>query len=151
MEQPQHNLNPRQIATFRVGSMLFGIDVSIVQEVIRAQRMTRVPLAPPVVKGLINLRGQILTAIDLREVLGMEPRSEDQAPMNVVIQTSSDNISILVDRIEDVIDMEISRIEEPPETVETCYRELLDAVYKLDKGLLLVLNAERVAKFSEEL
>jgi purine-binding chemotaxis protein CheW len=151
MSHNHHGTSPRQIATFRVGSMLFGIDVSIVQEVIRAQRMTRVPLAPPVVKGLINLRGQILTAIELREVLGMEPRPEDQAPMNVVIQTDSDNISILVDKIEDVLDLDATRIEETPETVEKCYRDLLDSVYKLDKGLLLVLNPERVAKFSDEL
>jgi len=151
MSQKKHTVTAKQIATFRVGSMLFGIDVSIVQEVIRAQRMTAVPLAPPVVKGLINLRGQILTAIDLREVLGMEPRPADQAPMNVVIQTDSDNISILVDRIEDVLDLDSTRIEETPETVEQCYRDLLDAVYKLDKGLLLVLNAERIAKFSDEL
>jgi purine-binding chemotaxis protein CheW len=150
VEQVSASLAP-QIATFRVGPLLFGIDVSLVQEVIRSQRMTKVPLAPPTVKGLINLRGQILTAIDLREVLGIEPRPEDQPPMNVVVQIGTDVISMLVDKIEDVLDIDSTRLEEIPETIETRYKNLLTAVYKLEKGLLLVLQAEKIIEFGEEI
>jgi purine-binding chemotaxis protein CheW len=141
---------PSQVATFKVGSMLFGIDVAVVQEVIRFQRMTPVPLGPTVVKGLINLRGQIITAIDLREALNMEPLEPDRAPMNVVVRTENDHLSILVDKIEDVLNLDYSRLETTPETVEESYQDLLQSVYKLERGLLLILNAERMAKFSNE-
>jgi purine-binding chemotaxis protein CheW len=141
---------PSQVATFKVGSMLFGIDVAVVQEVIRFQRMTPVPLGPTVVKGLINLRGQIITALDLREALNMEPLEPDRAPMNVVVRTENDHLSILVDKIEDVLNLDYSRLETTPETVEESYQDLLQSVYKLERGLLLILNAERMAKFSNE-
>ena len=141
----------KQVATFRVGDMIFGIDVMMVQEVIRFQRMTAVPLAPKSVKGLINLRGQILTAIDLREILGMEPRGIDELPMNVVIQSGQDVMSLLVDKIDDVFELDPRRIESTPDTLDEEYKNLLGSVYKLDPGLLLILNPEKVSRFSEDL
>lgn len=77
----------RQFCTFHLDSLFLGIEVLRVQEVIRAQPMTHVPLAPPAVKGLINLRGQIVTAIDLRDRFGLPPLPSEQAPMNVVVRT----------------------------------------------------------------
>ncbi len=141
----------RQIATFRVGEMIFGIDVMMVQEVIRFQRMTVVPLAPPAVKGLINLRGQILTAIDLRELLGMEPRGEDERPMNVVFKSGQDEMSLLVDKIDDVLELDPRRLEPTPETLDEEYKNLVGSVYKLDQGLLLILSPDKVSRFSEDL
>ena len=90
-----------QLATFVVGRFLFGIDVLNVQEVLRFQRMTRVPLAPPVIVGLINLRGQIVPALDMRRRLFLEPRALDERPMNLVVRTEDGAVSLLVDEIGD--------------------------------------------------
>src|SRR4051794_10190615 len=88
-----------QFSTFSLAGLLLGVEVLQVQEVIRYQEMTRVPLAPAEVRGLINLRGQIVTAIDLRRRLGLPDRAEHEQPMNVVVRTSDGVISLLVDEI----------------------------------------------------
>src|SRR5208337_5408307 len=105
--------NLRQFCTFSVADLCLAIDVLEVQEVIRYQEMTRVPLVPKVVRGLINLRGQIVTAIDLRLRLGMTERPADQLPMNVVVRTDDGALSLLVDEIGDVIEVEEKTFEEP--------------------------------------
>src|SRR3954469_16736206 len=94
-----------QYCTFYLGAHSFGLDVLKVQEIIRYQEMTRVPLAPPVVRGLINLRGQIVTAIDLRRRLELHDRPADQFPVNVVVYTDDGAVSLLVDEIGDVMDV----------------------------------------------
>ena len=96
-------INSKQFSTFLVNGLFFGVDVRHVQEVIRYQEMTRVPLAPAMVQGLINLRGQIVTAIDLRRRLELAPRPADQLPMNVVVRTDDGAVSLLVDEIGDVV------------------------------------------------
>lgn len=132
-----------QFCTFRVDDLLFGVDVTRVQEVIRFQEMTRVPLAPRVVRGLINLRGQIVMAVDLRERLGLPPRPDDQLPMNVVLRGLDGSVSLLVDSIGDVIDVNDDAFEVPPSTMLTAQRQVIDAVCKLPNRLLLVLDPER--------
>src|SRR5579863_3440533 len=107
----------QQFCTFYVDRQFFGVPVQQVQEVIRYQEMTRVPLVPQVIRGLINLRGQIVTAIDLRRRLGMAERPADQLPMNVVVRTDDGALSLLVDEIGDVIEVEESSFEPPPETL----------------------------------
>src|SRR5215471_19097163 len=106
----------RQFCTFFVDGYYFGLDVLKVQEVIRYQEMTRVPLAPPVVRGLINLRGQIVTAIDLRRRLELTDRPADQLPLNVVVQTDDGAFSLLVDEIGDVVKVREQLFERPPDT-----------------------------------
>ena len=132
-----------QYSTFYVGDLLFGIDVMQVQEVIRYQSMTSVPLAPSVVRGLINLRGQIVTAIDLRKRMNMRPLGEEHLPLNIVVRTSEGVVSLLVDQIGDVLAVDESSREEPPRTLPEEQKNLIEAVYTLDRQLLLVLNVER--------
>ena len=86
-----------QFSTFFVADLFFGVDVLRVQEVLRFQQMTRVPQAPEVIEGLINLRGQIVTAIDMRRRLRLPPRGGDQTPMNIVVRTEDGAVSLLVD------------------------------------------------------
>src|SRR5579871_2489696 len=129
--------------TFYVDGQYFGLDVLRVQEVIRYQEMTRVPLAPPVVRGLINLRGQIVTAIDLRRRLGLEDRPASQPPVNVVLRTDDGAVSLLVDEIGDVLDAPADLFERPPETLQGVARDLIQGAYKLDGRLLLVLDADK--------
>jgi purine-binding chemotaxis protein CheW len=89
-----------------VADLFFGVDVLRVQEVLRFQQMTRVPQAPEVIEGLINLRGQIVTAIDMRRRLRLPPRAGDQTPMNMVVRTEDGAVSLLVDEIGDVLDVD---------------------------------------------
>ena len=133
----------QQFCTFFLEGLFFGIEVEKVQEVIRYQEMTRVPLAPSVVGGLINLRGQIVTAVDMRRRLGLSERPEDQLPMNVVVRTDDGAVSLLVDEIGDVLETEEESFERPPETVQGVARELIRGVYKLKGQLLLILDTDK--------
>lgn len=138
-----------QFCTFRLGGLLFGVEVLCVQEVLLDQRMTRLPLVDSVIKGLINLRGQIVTAIDLRARLGMPPLDEDSKPMNVVVRSGETAYSLIVDEIGDVVDVDPNAFEEPPETLTGQARELILGAYKLEDTLLLVLDTERAVNFDE--
>lgn len=130
----------RQLCTFYLDGILFGVDAQVVQEVIRYQEMTRAPLAPPAVSGLINLRGQIVTAIDLRNRLGLAPRDSESLPMNVVIRSDDGAVSLLVDQIGDVVEVDADLFETPPDTLFGPARELVLGAYKLDGQLLLLLD-----------
>jgi purine-binding chemotaxis protein CheW len=133
-----------QFSTFYVGNLFFGIEVLKVQEVLRYQEMTRVPLAPPVIEGLINLRGQIVTAVDMRRRLALPPRKPDVTPMNMVIRSDEGAVSLLVDEIGDVLEVPKDSFESVPDNVSRDYRDLIHGVYKLEGRLLLALNAEKV-------
>ncbi len=134
----------RRYCTFHLQDFFFGVPVERVQEVIRYQEMTDVPLASPVVSGLINLRGQIVTALDLRRRLELEDREEGgRLPTNVVIQTEGGTVSLLVDKIADVLEVDEDIFEPPPENLEGEARELILGAYKLSNRLLLVLDIEK--------
>jgi len=132
----------RQFCTFYVDQLFFGVDVLKVQEVIRLQTMTVVPQASSIVRGLINLRGQIVTAIDLRRRLNIQD-CDTRDPMNIVIQTEEGAVSLLVDEIGDVLDVSSDALEATPTTIEGGARDLIAGVYKLEGRLLLVLDSEK--------
>jgi purine-binding chemotaxis protein CheW len=140
----------RQYATFLVDGLYFGIEVTEVQEVLRTQEMTRVPLAPEVIEGLINLRGQIVTAIDMRRRLHLPPRPEGSAPMNMVVRSDDEAISLLVDQIGDVLTVSSDSGEAPPENLAADHRSMIEGVHKLDGRLLLVLKRDRVLQTQAE-
>jgi purine-binding chemotaxis protein CheW len=145
---PSSPLDSAHLATFHVGDMFFGVDVKQVQEVLRPQPMTPVPQAPRTVEGLINLRGQIVVAIDMRARLGLPPRTEGRSPMNVVVQTSDGPVSLLVDEIGEVLEMDPTSFEVPPGNIAERAREVLSGVYKLSKSLLLVLDSEKTVEIA---
>ncbi len=132
----------QQYTTFYVAEMFFGVEVLKVQEVLRYQQMTPVPLAPPVISGLINLRGQIVTAIDLRRRLGLEPREGGLMPLNVVVRSDDGAVSLLVDEIGDVVEVNPDLYEPPPENMLEQAREMIRGVYKFPDRLLLVLATD---------
>ena len=135
----------RQLCTFFVDDLYLGVDVLEVQEVVRYQDLTAVPLAPEAVRGLINLRGQIVTAIDMRTMLGLAPLDGDELPVNVVIRDGVDEAaSLLVDQIGDVVDTADLELEEVPPTLVGAARELVLGAYKLADRLLLVLDTAPV-------
>ncbi|MFT4745148.1 MAG: purine-binding chemotaxis protein CheW [Nitriliruptoraceae bacterium] len=139
-------MHPTQLCTLVVGSALFGVDVLRVQEVIRSQPMTNVPRAHPAVGGLINLRGQIVTAIDLRARLGLPSSTAPEPLMHVVVRTDEGAVSFLVDDVGDVIELASLKRERAPDTLAPHMRELITAVYKLDDALLLQLDADRLVE-----
>lgn len=134
----------RGLCTFWLAEHCFGVDVLGVQEVIRHQDVTPVPLAPSVVVGLMNLRGQIITSCDLRIRMELGERPADLVPMNVVLQTPDGPLSLLVDRIGDVIEVSDDDFETPPSTVTGVARDLIVGAYKLDGRLLLELDTVRL-------
>ncbi len=130
----------RQFCTFFLSGFFYGVEVEQVQEIIRQQEVTPVPLAPVVVAGLINLRGQIVTAFDLRARLGMEARGEDVSPTNVVVRHEGEPVSLLVDEIGEVVEVSDESFEASPDTLEAKARALTHGVYKLPGKLMHVLD-----------
>lgn len=139
-----------QFATFGLGHLTFGVEVRQVQEVIRYQQMTRVPLAQRTLRGLINLRGQIVTAIDMRRRCGIDDRDTEEPPMNVVVRTRDGVVSMLVDEIGDVVEPSAADFEPVPDTLAGVVRDIVNGVYKLQDRLLLVLDVERAAALEIE-
>jgi len=141
----------QQFCTFFIERLLFGVEVEKVQEVIRHQGLTRVPRATDLVGGLINLRGQIVTAVNLRRRLGLADAPPGQLPMNVVVRTGDGVVSLLVDEINDVVEVEQKAFEPPPDTLDPASRELIQGVYKLKGKLLLVLDTDKAANVITQL
>ena len=134
---------PRQYCTFLLDHHLFGVPVESVQEVLKQQALTTVPLAPPDVSGLINLRGQIITTLELRSRLGLGTRVPGAPALNVVVRTEAGGVvSLLVDEIGDVLEPTEDSFEALPETVPSHIRALVSRVCKLDGRLMLVLDTE---------
>jgi purine-binding chemotaxis protein CheW len=131
-----------QYCTFRLGELTIGIDVHKVQEVIRHDRMTPVPLAPPELVGLINLRGEIVPALDLRSQLGLP--SEGDLAASVLVRTKGETVSLLVAEVGDVVEPSPLDYEPVPPTVPARVRELVTGTFKLEGMLLLVLDPDRV-------
>ena len=132
-----------QLATFWLDGDLYGVEVAHVQEVLKSQGLTRVPLAPNAVAGLINLRGQVVTAIELRERLGRPPRPEGTDAVVIVVRLHGEAVSLLVDSIADVVGVAAGDFETPPDTLDGQARELIRGAYKLDGQLLLALDVHK--------
>lgn len=138
-----------QFCTFYLDKLLFGVELEKVQEVIRYLEITQIPLAPRVVSGLMNLRGQIVTGIDLRRRLELVDRPGEMQPMNVVIRSADGAVSLLVDEIGDVVEVTDESFERPPETLQGKVREVILGVHKLEKSLMHVLNTEKTCETAE--
>ena len=138
--------NNRQYATFFLEGHFLGVEVEKVQEILNIQEMTRVPLSSPIVAGLINLRGQIVAAIDLRIRLGLTARPADGCHSSLVVLTNDGPVNLLVDKIGDVIEVLPDLFESTPETLDEEFRSVVEGVYKLKDTLLLVINIEAVTQ-----
>lgn len=126
--------------TFRVHEQWLGVPVSMVQEVLLAQRLAEVPLAPAEVAGFLNLRGQIVTAVDLRTRLDIEGESVLETAMNVVVRHEDELFSLLVDDVGDVLEIEHGRIEAVPPTLDACWRTVGVGIVRREADLLVVLD-----------
>ena len=136
-------MGSRQYATFEVDDQLFGVPVAIVQEVLSFDEYTPVPLAPQAVGGLFNLRGQVIAAVDLRVKLGGPPRDLSGSAMNVIVRQNDESVSLLVDRIGEVVQLDDDSFEPPPDTLHGPTRDLINGAFKLDGRLMLALDTAR--------
>ena len=136
-----------QVCTFSVGELDFGLDVLLVQEVLRERKVTPVPLAPAHVRGLVNLRGRILTMLDLREWFGLKPRLPGVEGMIVVADGPDGTIGLWVDRVGDVITL-TTKIDPPPAHLDGVVRESIRGISQLSERLLLLLDPKTLGAAS---
>lgn len=132
-----------QLCGFRVDRDFYAISVLEVQEVIRKQNLTKIPCAPIFIKGLINLRGQIVTAFSLRNLFGL-PEIDSDNYMNIIVRSGDSLYALMVDEILDVMDISQTRFEKTPDNLDEKIRQYISGVYKLDGKLLSTLDLEKL-------
>jgi purine-binding chemotaxis protein CheW len=137
----------RDYVTMSIGGQLFGIPVLKVQDVLGPQTITRVPLAPVEVAGSLNLRGRIVTAVDVRLRLGLPKRDSDKAAMSVVVEHENELYSLLVDSVGEVLSLESRDYQRNPPTLNPRLREFSDGIYRLNDSLLVVLSVSSLLNF----
>ena len=138
----------REFVTASIGDQLCGIAVLQVQDVLAPQRITPIPLAPPEVSGSLNLRGRIVTAIDLRIRMGLPPRDEDERTMSIVVEHQHELYSLIVDDVGDVLKVSEKNFDRNPATLDALWRTYSEGVYRLEEGLLVVLDVSTLLSFN---
>lgn len=137
-----------EFVTMTIDGQLFGIPVLQVQDVLGPQKLARIPLAPIEVAGSLNLRGRIVTAIDVRLRLGMPPRPADMEGMSVVVDMGGELYSLLIDQVGEVLSLPQDQFEANPPTLDPRWRELSKGIYRLDNKLLVVIDIARLMNIS---
>jgi len=140
-----------ELVTVTVGGQLFGIPVLQVQDVLGPQRITRIPLAPAEIAGSLNLRGRIVTAIDLRVRLGLAASAERDKRMSVVVEHGGELYSLLVDVVGEVLTLDRGECERNPGTLDAFWRDVSAGIFKLDGQLLVILDVARLLGFGPRL
>ncbi len=145
MERGDQDLNNREFLTIHIADQIFGIPILQVQDVLGDQRVTRVPLAPPAIAGSLNLRGRIVTAIDVRTCLGLPSRPSDGNPvMSVVVENQNELYSLMIDKVGDVLSLPFRDFESNPATLDPQWRNVSLGIYRLQNSLLVVLDVPRL-------
>ena len=135
-----------QFCTFHVGDLMLGIEVAQIQEVLRNTSVTPVPKTPPAISGLVNLRGQIVTAIDLRTLFRIEVDAANDSPTMLILDSGAQLSSLVVDAVGEVVAVEEADFEEPPDTLRGESRKLIRGAFKLRDRLLLILDVAHATK-----
>src|SRR3984893_1245765 len=138
----------QEFVTVTVAGQLFGIPVLQVQDVLGPQRITRIPLAPPEVAGSLNLRGRIVTAIDIRIRLGLPELTDGKKRMSIVVDHGGELYSLMVDSVGEVLSLTEAAFERNPATLDQRWREVSAGIYRLDGQLLVVLDVARLLNLS---
>lgn len=140
-------MNTNQFSTFRVDGRYYGVNVKLVQEITKAMPLTPVPLAPDYVLGLINLRGQIATAIGLRELFKLTSSPDTSSCINVICKSDGPLLALVVDEIGDVLEVEDTLFESTPNTVNPAVAQFMSGVYKLPSELLSIIDIQKLIQF----
>lgn len=144
-EDNQTNLSSMEdYLTVKIADQLFGIPVLHVQDVLSIDKMTKIPLAPPEILGSMNLRGRIVTAINVRKRLGMDVKLDDSKEMSVVIEHEDELYSLVIDSVGDVIRLNKNDYEAVPATLDETWREIALGIYRIDDKLLVVIDVPKL-------
>lgn len=141
--------NNEKYLTFKLGGQYLGISVGKVQEVLPHQNLTPVPRASASIEGLLNLRGQIVTAVNLRKRLELQELNGTSKPMYVIVNEGGELFSLLVDEVGDVIEVANSRFNRAPASLDECWKACCDGVYQLSTGLLIALDVSKLLKIDQ--
>ena len=142
--RPVGSEGARDFVTMTVADQLFGIPVLAVQDVLGPQRITRIPLSPPEVAGALNLRGRIVTAIDVRRRLGLAARDAGLPSMSIVVDQGGELYSLTVDSVGEVLSLPVESFERNPPTLDPAWREVSGGIYRLEGKLMVVLDVARL-------
>jgi len=130
----------REFLTIIVGGQMFGIPVLQVQDVLAEKNITRIPLSPPEIAGAMNLRGRIVTAMDLRYKLSMPKKEDNAGTMYIVVEYENELYSFIVDKVGDVLSLPDSAFEKTLSTIDASWRDLTSGIYRLKDQLLVILD-----------
>jgi purine-binding chemotaxis protein CheW len=136
----------RQFCTFYLDHLLFGVESLKVQEVVTYRELRPVPLAPPVVSGLMNLRGQVVVALELRRRLELAERPADMTPICLVVRAASGTVCLLADEVGNVVEVDEQTFEASPETLSPRLRSVILGVHKLEDQLMHVLDTDQACE-----
>ena len=144
----QSEIEGSDYITMIIADQLFGLPVLSVHDVLGPQKIAYIPLAPPEVAGSLNLRGRIVTAIDMRIRLGLPPRPDGEEGMSVVAEANGELYSLIIDTVGEVLSLPYDRFEQNPSTLDARWRAVTAGIFRLDERLLVVLDVDRVLDFS---
>ena len=150
-----HHLNQNEAATrdyvtMKVGNQLFGLPVLSIQDVLGCREVTKVPLASSDIAGALNLRGRIVTVIDMRVRLDLESNIEHNERMNIVIEKNDELYSLLVDTVGDVLSLEVEKFEKNPANINSSWQKYADGVFRLDNELMVALDIDKLFDSNEK-
>ncbi|MCP4340267.1 MAG: purine-binding chemotaxis protein CheW [Desulfobulbaceae bacterium] len=138
-----------ELATFYIGDALCGMDILKIQEINKLMQMTKVPQAPDYVLGILNLRGQIVTIIDLGKKLGLGKTDITQDPRNIIVNSAGGHVGLLVRKISDVVAVDMNKREAAPANMRGIQGEYFNGVYKTDTNLIGILNVDKVLSIED--
>jgi purine-binding chemotaxis protein CheW len=130
--------------TINLADQIFGIPVLQIQDVLGGMQVTQVPLAPPEVSGALNLRGRIVTAINVRKSLGLEPYDGEKDPLSVVVEHKNELYSLIIDAVNDVFSIDDKDIETAPPTLDNLWRDIAMGIYRMDSKLMIILDVPKL-------
>lgn len=146
-----HNdLHVDEFLTFHLAEQLFGVSVLQVNDVLGPQRITRMPLAPPSISGVMNLRGKIVTAVDVRCCLNQKPRDDGGAGMSVVVEENGELFSLIIDAVRDVLSIDRSQLEAVPATLDPAWQSVASNIHKLPDSLLVILDVQQLLRMARD-
>lgn len=139
-----HEAHASDFLTIKIADQMFGIPVLQVQDVLGELQVNKIPLAPPEVAGSLNLRGRIVTAIDVRCALGLKPQEKGSRRMSVVVEHEHELFSLIIDRVGDVLSLDSKDYERSPATLDKIWRDIAIGIYRLEKELLIILDVPKL-------
>jgi purine-binding chemotaxis protein CheW len=144
-----NGVHVNEFLTFNLADQIFGVSVLQVNDVLGPQRITRMPLAPPAISGVMNLRGRIVTAVDVRRCLGQKARDEGATSMSVVVEENGELFSLIIDSVRDVLSISQEQMESIPATLDPAWQSVASSIHKLEDRLVVILDVRQLLQMTK--